>query len=497
MRLLYGSPPSQRRPPRLLRPFLRLPALALLLHAHKHLRRSYTSLLARAGNATACFELGVALQHGDGRAMDRARARRLFEQAIDSAGHAGAMFMLARMFHEKRPDNCDDVRLAAFWYLAAVKQGDARAMNNLAVLLEEGIDGVVTQDATTAVELYNLAVDGGNAEANYNLASVLCHSEPVGVDLRRAARLLRRAVRKGIVEAMFDLASLLAGGRCYIESDIWRAVRLYERHVKETGSIMSMNNLAEILQDETWGYPIDLERAAALYQHAAEQGDLVGMENYALLLLKGDNGVSQDVEAALKMYGRAAKSGDLELINNLAEVLEDGGEGALMADPVAAACLYEYAAGRGSGAAMYKLALLLVEGVETDGRPAMTDELLAEIVGQGEDDGMQGMSYEALRGGGRLVILPDTARAMRLMMRAADEKQYRDAMKWLGELFVEGADWVERDAVEAVRWLRRGARAWDGCARERLDDFLQEGGKGVTESIEDVTTPVCAGMETA
>ena len=46
-------------------------------------------------------------------------------------------------------------------------------------------------------------------------------------------------------------------------------MRLYERHVKETGSIISMNNLGEILQDETWGYPIDLERAAALYQHAA------------------------------------------------------------------------------------------------------------------------------------------------------------------------------------------------------------------------------------
>ena len=85
-------------------------------------------------------------------------------------------------------------------------------MNNLAVLLEEGVDGIVTQEVTTAVELYNLAVDGGNAEANFNLASVLCHSEPVDVDLRRAVRLLRRGVRKGIVEGMFDLASLLAGG---------------------------------------------------------------------------------------------------------------------------------------------------------------------------------------------------------------------------------------------------------------------------------------------
>lgn len=494
MRLLHGgSPLPQRRPPRLLRPFLRLPALALLLHAHKHLRRSYNSLLARAGNATACFELGVALQHGDGRAMDRSRARRLFEQAIDSAGHAGAMVMLGHMFHEKRPDNCDDVPLAVFWYLAAVKQGDARAMNNLAVMLEEGVDSVVTRDVATAMELYNLAVDGGNAEANYNLASVLCDNENDEEDLWRAAKLLRRAVRKGIVEAMFDLALLWDGRLC----KPWRAGRLYERHFKETGSMKSMIKLAEILQVGTWWYPIDLERAAALFQHAAEQGDLLGMENYALLLLKGKNGVSRDVGEALKMYGRAAKSGDLKAINNLADVLEDGGEGELIADPVAAACLYEYTAGRGSGAGMYKLALLLVAGVETDGRAAMTDELLAEIVGPGEEDGVQGMGFGALRGSGQLVIAQDTARAMRLMMLAAEEKHYRDAVKWLGELFVEGADWVERDAVEAVRWFQIGARVWDGCGAWELEEFLREGGMGVTERIECVTTPVCGWKEAA
>ena len=99
--------------------------------AHEELER-----LARAGDATAQFQLAIRYTHGDGMRADYKQAVRWFHAAADQ-GHPGAQDSLGVRYATGQgvPINLAE---AAKWYRRAAEQGRANAQYNLARMSATG-----------------------------------------------------------------------------------------------------------------------------------------------------------------------------------------------------------------------------------------------------------------------------------------------------------------------------------------------------------------------
>ena len=91
---------------------------------------------------------------------------------------------------------------AARWYSKAADGGDVQAQYNLAWDYARG-EGV-TQSWPHAVALYRKAADQGHADALYSLAQCVEHGLGVESDLDEAARLYAQAADKGVQRARED-----------------------------------------------------------------------------------------------------------------------------------------------------------------------------------------------------------------------------------------------------------------------------------------------------
>lgn len=115
--------------------------------------------------------------------------------AIYTAGHGGVK---------------QDYKRAATWFEIAAEGGIANAAYNLGVLYHQGIG--VKQDLKTALSWYQKAADQGHPEAQYNLG--IAHIEGVGMpyDAAKAARYFENAAREGVMEAAYNLGLIYENG---------------------------------------------------------------------------------------------------------------------------------------------------------------------------------------------------------------------------------------------------------------------------------------------
>ncbi|HRQ61349.1 MAG TPA: SEL1-like repeat protein, partial [Alphaproteobacteria bacterium] len=115
--------------------------------------------------------------------------------AIYTAGHGGV---------------AQDYKKAAAWFQIAAEGGVANAAYNLGVLHHQGIG--VKQDLGEALDWYQKAADQGHPEAQYNLG--IAHIEGVGLpyDAEKAARYFENAAREGVMEAAYNLGLIYENG---------------------------------------------------------------------------------------------------------------------------------------------------------------------------------------------------------------------------------------------------------------------------------------------
>ncbi|MGZ3733194.1 MAG: tetratricopeptide repeat protein [Parachlamydiaceae bacterium] len=121
-----------------------------------------------------------------------------------------------------------------------------------------------------AVRLYKLAVDQGDASAQYALAR--CHEEGLGipVNLEEAVRLYRLAADQGDAAAQYVLALLHEEGRD-TPVNLEEAVRLYTLAANQ-GHVGAQFALA-LCHEYGRGTPVNLEEAVRLYTLVADQRD--------------------------------------------------------------------------------------------------------------------------------------------------------------------------------------------------------------------------------
>ena len=166
--------------------------------------------LAAAGNREAQYQLGfLAMTECD--LIKGCEAFSLFVDAAEQ-GHPEAMYELAT-FPEflsepfKSPLSEEE---AWRWLLRAAEGGSVQAQRDAGASLATGDwrEGNVPQDLSAAVAWYRRAAEAKDADAQYNLASMLVEGEGCDRDLLAAREWLRRASGGGYEYADGLLAHL-------------------------------------------------------------------------------------------------------------------------------------------------------------------------------------------------------------------------------------------------------------------------------------------------
>ncbi|GBR52690.1 hypothetical protein AA106555_1002 [Neokomagataea thailandica NBRC 106555] len=161
---------------------------------------TYFEAAARSGHPTALNMLGRAYERGWGVARDARQAASYFEHAA-AAGENWAMFNLADLF--LLGDGVPQDKAKAYqMYVSSAKRGNAKALNMLGILHEEGITGAV--DLEGAEVFFKAAAEGGDYWAVLNLARLaLANEKP-----EEANALLEKALSSGhddIRQAILEL----------------------------------------------------------------------------------------------------------------------------------------------------------------------------------------------------------------------------------------------------------------------------------------------------
>ncbi len=116
-----------------------------------------------------------------------------------------------------------DYATAAQLYKLAADQGNAEAQNNLGVMYDKGQG--VTQNYQEAARLYKLAADQGYARAQFNLGVLYSNGTGVTQNYQEAARLFKLAADQGHALAQAKLGVMYYMGQGvtqdYILAHMW------------------------------------------------------------------------------------------------------------------------------------------------------------------------------------------------------------------------------------------------------------------------------------
>ena len=281
-------------------------AQELVLHPrNREEKLRWLMVAAEGGMAYAQYQVYRELLRATPEIESSRSAADWLQDAADN-GQAEAQFELGRAylsFHPVLKLKKNPERARSWWERAAVENGYARALSELAWHYEQGADGF-PHDAQRAIELYqSLAAgyrDGSNgmkqnpplattqqarAERLTDLEERLAAGDPkaqteLGHKLLQVAngttetraegiRLLEQAAEHGDIELQYELGAIFLFGRHGFTIDLprgrgWWANALAKHHAK------TMEYVAKAHQDGRFGYPVDLLQSKALVSKLVE-----------------------------------------------------------------------------------------------------------------------------------------------------------------------------------------------------------------------------------
>jgi len=242
-------------------------ALAVLLYAGAEgvpqdraaAARCYEWLAGR-GDSAALFMLGGMSEYGDGVPQNRAAAVDYYSRAA-ARGHAEAAFALAFLYEQ-----ADSLDRGEHYYAQAADSGLTDAAFNLALLL---LRPDYRPDVPRAVALLRRAAEGGSAEAQNNLASLLEAGESVRRDLPEAFRLYTMAAQQNLPQAQHNLGRFYEQG-LVAETDARKALELYSRAAAQ-GLRAAQLSLARLYENGAPGVPAHPQKASYWRQKAGKE----------------------------------------------------------------------------------------------------------------------------------------------------------------------------------------------------------------------------------
>jgi TPR repeat protein len=299
------------------------------------------------------------------------------------------------------------LRSARLAYDDATKRGYVSALNDLAVLYENG-DGVEANGAQ-AIQLLKQAAQQGDPLAMYNLALHYKNgTNDVKRDVAQAAEWFAKSAESGSVSAMVELGDALLNGR---------------------------------------GQAQNPRRGMEWLQRAADAGSVRAKFLLGLNYLRGKpctcggedspNSLQQDPDLALLWFGRVAETGDSDAQAILARIMETG-IGLLNPQPEIAERYWRLAAYGGSASAQFEFADQLRQGFllvkqEYGDQEAIT--LLQRSMSQGFPQAA--LALAQINRTGELGQAKRPIEAMRLAYHAIDLAVLTDPMTDEGNPFYE------------------------------------------------------------
>ncbi len=155
-------------------------------------------------------------------------------------------------------------------------QGDVVSQYLLGTMYIQGI--WVDKDAIKAAKWFEKAADGGNANAQYELGTMLLRGEGgLSKDEGRAVAWLQASAEQGNASAQQTLGLLLLDGS-HVSKDVPKAASLLQKAAAQ-GRTDAMMMLGFLFADGE-GVPVDIAKAESLWTSAAEKGG----DEYAYIL---------------------------------------------------------------------------------------------------------------------------------------------------------------------------------------------------------------------
>jgi TPR repeat protein len=230
---------------------------------------------AGAGDARAQVQVGLAYLTGDGFAADDAEAVKWFRKAADQDDPDGERY-LAEMYVSGRGVPADNAE-AAKWLRLAAAQGDARSEHNLAVMYLQGMG--VPKNTAEAAKWMRKAADQGLPEGEFGLGVIYANGYGVFPDDAEAVRWYRKASDQGYLDALNNLAGLLATSKQSGVRNVQDAIALATRAVAAQNNPIYLDTLATAYSASTqYQKAADAERKAvalapdnAAYKQALDQ----------------------------------------------------------------------------------------------------------------------------------------------------------------------------------------------------------------------------------
>ncbi|EGB07814.1 hypothetical protein AURANDRAFT_27542, partial [Aureococcus anophagefferens] len=237
------------------------------------------------------------------------KAAKIYRRAVE-LGSVDAMVDLGILYNNGSGVKLDKKK-AERLYRAAADRGDAAAQNRLGALLHS------EEKFEEAVRYYALAANQGYAAGELNLGSCYGNGQGTEVDLGKARYWYARAAAKGHETAITFLGSAYRLGRFGLVKSDKKAAKIYRRAV-ELGDVDAMAHLGDLYRTGS-GVKLDKKKAERLYRMAADRGVAIAQYNLA----RGLDAEKKFAEA-FRYFALAANQGFTDAENSLGCYYMDG-----------------------------------------------------------------------------------------------------------------------------------------------------------------------------
>jgi len=261
-----------------------------------------------AGSPRGMMYLASCYKHGDGTAVDPAKAEALYSKAVTTAEAAiktgkddEALVTLGIAFDQGRGVKSDYAK-AMDYFKKAADLGNREAWRRMGAMYRFG-DGT-PKDYNKALECYKKAFDMGDAAADFESAEMFLHWDFAG-HADYAKNYLVQAGLWGYCPAMSEAGYLFmkgagSGPKPEVPKNYTNAMRWFTEG-SNLGDAACMNGLGLMIGSGFAG-PVDQEKATAWYKASAEGGCDSGMYNLASVFED-----KKDYAQALVWYRKAAE----------------------------------------------------------------------------------------------------------------------------------------------------------------------------------------------
>lgn len=436
---------------------------------------AYYEQAIAAGEVRSLVNLGIHYEFTDKSAEGKARARELFQRAVD-LGEPQSLVCLADLIEDD--NDSQKSRLVE----QSIDLGCAFAMVRLSNYFRHGKGGKA-KDLEQADAWMIRAAKAGHAEANFFVGGNYEHGERCEVQPQLAADWYRRGEAEldprcmaalgvmtlygvGVEQDKVQARSLLLRAALLGDSAAQRRLALellwatesglehaqgfqWLKQCADDGNLKACENLYQVYMHGR-GTEKNPEKALFYVRQAAEEGLPDAQWQLATAHWFDGDGIAADHDEAFKWLSICATQGDQRGICFLGHAYQEGI--GCKPDPEQAVALFKEAAAMDYPPAIQALGRCYFNGDGITKDPAKGIALLRDAANRGESRAMTDIGLALLNGEH---LLTNYAEALKWFHRAA-EKGERNAMYFIGRMHEEG-DGVEQSTDEARRWFAMAA----------------------------------------